>query len=246
MPRISVLVAAGAAIFAVGLVVLFPARVAYHWFAPDGVQMSGIAGTVWSGTAAECRAGDLYLANLTWEFRPLALFTGKAGFAISADPAAGFVEGVVALSPGGTVHVSDLRARLPIAALEGLGALGEVDGMLEVDLESLVLDDGLPVRGLGTIEVANLVARQLSRTPLGNYRARISTVEGVVRADVEDVSGMLDLAGTIELREDRSYLLAGQVAPTASAPATVVQQLSYLGSPDANGMRSFRVEGELL
>lgn len=244
MPRISVLFAVGAAIFAVALLVLFPARVAYHWFAPEGIRMSGIGGTVWDGTVAECRAGDLYLANLAWDFRPLALFTGKAGFAITADPAAGFVEGDVALAPGGAVHVSDLRARLPIAAV-GSGALAGIDGMLDLDLESLVLDDGLPVRGTGTIEVTNLVARQLSSAPIGDYRAEVTTVEDVIQAEIEDFSGMLDLVGTLELGPDGSYLLAGRVAPTAAAPAAVVQELSYLGSPDANGMRRFRLEGRL-
>lgn len=245
MPRTPALIAVGAAIFAAALVVMFPARVAYHAFAPTAVRLSGISGSVWNGTAAEGRAGELYLSNLTWSFRPLALLSGKAGYAVTADLVSGFIAGDVAIAPGGSVHFSDLTARVPISAVGGLAAAAGVDGMLDLELESLVLRDGLPVRGTGTIRVADLVASQLARAPLGSYEARVQTVDDVLSADIADISGALDLAGTLELRADRSYLLSGRVAATAAAPQGVAQQLSYLGSPDAEGMRAFRFEGKL-
>ncbi|HZD52325.1 MAG TPA: type II secretion system protein N [Woeseiaceae bacterium] len=228
-----------------GLIVLFPARVAYHWIAPDTVRLSGITGTVWSGTAAEGSFGGVYVSNLTWRFRPLALLTGKAGYSIAGDPVSGSFAGNVAIGPGGAIHLSDLSARLRIAAVSSLGMVAGVDGMIDLQFDSLVLRDGLPVRGSGTVQVVDLVARQLSSSPLGDYRARIRTLKDVVSGEIEDVSGVLDVAGTLELRPDRSYALIGKVAATDGAPARVVQQLGYLGSPDANGMRSFRLEGRL-
>src|SRR5690606_8486283 len=118
-------------------------------------------------------------------------------------------------------------------------------GLLSADIEKLVVADGVPVRGTGTLEISNFVSRQLSPAPLGVYRAEFTTVDEVLRAEIRDVSGILDLEGTLELRPDRSYALAGRVAAAAGAPETVTRQLALLGSPDADGMRRFGFEGTL-
>jgi general secretion pathway protein N len=245
MQRRTRLIAAGAAVFLAGLVILFPARAAYHWFGPDTVRLSGISGTVWRGSAAEASLGGLYVGTLRWSFRPLALLTGKAGYAIVVEPLAGSVAGDVAVSPGGSLHVSDLSGRLPISAASGIAGLDGIDGIVELQVESLVARDGRPVRAVGTVDVANLVAAGLSPSPLGDYRAEFATADEVITGQVQDVSGVLDLTGTLEVRPDGSYSFAGRVAATGRAPSRLVQQLQELGSPDADGMRSFRVEGRL-
>lgn len=245
MPRPGRLVAIGLAIFLCGLVVMFPARIAYRALAPEGVRLAGLSGTVWNGAATEGSLGGLYLSELTWRFRPLVLFTGKAGFAVSGVSPSGPLTGNFAVAPGGAVHVADVRGSVPLSAVGALAALGGVDGVLELDIDTLVLEDGLPVSGTGTLELTDLLARQLASEPLGNFRARLETTGDVLTATFEDVSGMLDLSGTLELRPDRSYSLTGQVAATQSAPQNLVRQLSFLGSPDANGKRSFRMEGSL-
>lgn len=245
MKRRTRLLAAGAAVFVAGLVLLFPARAAYRWFAPEAVRLSGIAGTVWSGSAAEASFGGFYAGNLGWRFRPAALFTGKIGYAVAADLAGGSLAGNTAIAPGGSVHLSDLRARLPLAALgDALAGIG-ADGLVDLRFDSLVLDDGWPVRAAGTVDVRDFVIPVLSSAPLGDYRAEWETADDVVTGRFEDVSGMLDLAGTLELRPDRSYVLSGRVRATNTAPPDLVQQLRFLGSPDAQGMRSFRFEGGL-
>ena len=39
-----------------GLVIFFPARVAYRWFVPDTISFAGISGSVWNGGAREAYA----------------------------------------------------------------------------------------------------------------------------------------------------------------------------------------------
>lgn len=55
----------------------FPARVAYHWFAPVELRLSGIAGSVWNGSAVEGVAGGAYIRNIAWRFKPLSLLSGN-------------------------------------------------------------------------------------------------------------------------------------------------------------------------
>ncbi len=243
MQRRTRLVLTGALVFLAGLVLLFPARVAYQWFMPDTVRLSGISGTVWRGSAAAGTFGGFYAGNLSWRFRPTALLTGKAGYAVSAEPAGGSLESEVALAPGGSVHLANLRAGVSLAALGGalVGAAGQID----LQFETLVVVDGWPLRATGTAEVHDLAVPMLAPVPLGDYRAAFETVENVVTARFEDMAGVLELAGTLELQPDRSYLLSGRVRTTNETPAEVVQQLQLLGEPDAEGMRTFRFEGAL-
>lgn len=245
MPLRIRLVAAGALVFVAGTVVLFPARVAYEWFAPESVRLSGISGTVWSGSAAEGSFDGFYAGNLGWRFRPAALLTAKLGYAVAADPSGGLLEGNVAISPGGAVHLGKLRAGLPLAALGDAAAAAGAEGVLDLAFDSLVLHDGWPVRAAGTAEVRGLVIPVLSSAPLGDYHAAFETVDGIVTGRFEDVSGVLDLDGTLELQADRSYVLSGRVRASNAAPTGLVQQLRFLGSPDEEGMRTFRFEGQL-
>ena len=112
------LVTAGIAVFALGLVLNFPVRVAYHWFAPDTLQLNGLSGSLWRGSAAEGLVGNVYLRNIAWRFRPLALLGGKIGVDASADPPSGFLEARVAVSPTGTVTFRDVNGTLALQAFE--------------------------------------------------------------------------------------------------------------------------------
>ena len=110
------LVAIGLVTFVAGLIAMFPARVAYHWFGGRGVSLEGIAGTVWSGSASQVDVGGFYLRALHWQIHPLALFTGKLAYSIEASPASGFLEGRIAVGITGKVVAHDVRASLPLQA----------------------------------------------------------------------------------------------------------------------------------
>lgn len=245
MPGQKRLIAAGVLALLLGLLILFPARVAYQWFAPPELQLSGITGTLWRGEAVEGTADGFYLGHLKWRFKPLSLLAGKAAFLLTADPVSGFIETGVAVGLGGNVSFSALDAALPIATFNGILPLRGIDGSITLQFESVVLADGMPVEADGTLVLSNLIVRDLSGSPLGEYRAVFQTGDNGIGGQVEDVSGVVDIDGTIQLQPDRSYLFTGQIAAAANAPSAMVQQLQYLGSPDAEGKRTFRFEGQL-
>jgi general secretion pathway protein N len=245
MPGRKRLIAAGAAALLLGLVVLFPARVAYDWFAPPDVQLSGITGTVWRGRAAEGSAGGFYLGELQWRFRPWSLLVGKAAFSLTANPVSGSLEAGVAVGAGGSLSLSSLDAEVPLRSLDKVLPVRGIEGSLAVRFASLVLEDGVPVEAEGTVVLSNLVVRAVSQAPLGDYRAVFQTGDGGIGGRLEEVSGVVDIAGTLLLRRDRSYSITGQVGVKEGAPPAIAQQLQYLGSPDAQGRRPFRFEGKL-
>ncbi|NIO14089.1 MAG: type II secretion system protein GspN, partial [Xanthomonadales bacterium] len=77
----------------IGLVALFPARIAYQWAATEGVSVSGIQGSVWRGRADALNAGGVYLRDVRWAARPWHLLTGRMLYRVEAAPVAGFLEG---------------------------------------------------------------------------------------------------------------------------------------------------------
>jgi hypothetical protein len=141
--------------------------------------------------------------------------------------------------------VSDLAASLPLQMFaESLNIQG-LRGNASLRFERIQLRDGLPVAANGTLQVNDLLAPKLSRESIGGYQAEFSTQDDGVAASVEDVDGVVDLAGSFQIKDDRSYRFLGQVIAKPEAPARLRQQLQYLGSANERGQRELRVEGSL-
>jgi general secretion pathway protein N len=238
-------IAAGLLTFVAGFVLLFPARVAYQWFAPDGVQLGGIAGTIWSGSAREMSAGGLYLRDVRWRMRPLLVFTGKLGFRIEATPGGGFLETDVAVSPTGKIFLADMNGATSLQGFAGMLNMPGLSGNVSLQFERLEMRDGLPVVAEGTVAVAGLVAPLIDAAPIGDYRMEFFTADSGIVASVEDTSGVFDLAGSLTVSADRSYVFLGKVAANERTSAKLRGQLRFLGSPDERGQHEIRFEGSL-
>ena len=236
---------AGFVVLLLVLVVTFPARVAYQWFAPQDIQLSGISGSIWRGSATEGLAGDAYLRDISWQFKPGALLGGEVAFATTSSPAAGTIDADVAVGLDGTVTLSEVSGSVPLDLVHPVFQRNGTSGDLNLNFDSFVMQNGLPVDVSGALTVANVYVPDLSAGVLGDFRADFRTVDGQVSAIVDDLSGVLDIAGEITIAPDGSYSLVGDVAARPSAPPSIEQQLRYLGSPDPQGMRQFRFEGSL-
>ncbi len=239
------LIVLGSITFLVGLVVLFPARVAHRLFSPPELRLSAIHGTVWDGSAAEGQAVSLYLRNVRWSFKPLALFAGKFAFETSFEPAGGFLQATVAMGLNGSLTLSDVQGAVSIGAMQSVIPAPGIEGNVRLSFTKLRIDDGLPTEADGTVEVVGLIARGLASTPIGDFRVELVSTDDGIAGSVEDTAGMLDIAGALRVSADRTYSLSGLVAPTASTPQAVLNQLRFLGSANERGQREFRFEGQL-
>ena len=235
----------GGVVFFVSLLIFFPARVAYQWFAPDTVRLASIEGSVWYGKAGEASIAGVYLRDLRWRLRPVALFTGGIGYALEARPTSGFVEGNVAIGLTGAMTASDVSASVPLQLLQDAARVPGMTGSLSLQIGKLKLDSGVPVAAEGSLEVANLVLPAVHQYSIGGYRAEFFTQDSGVMSSIEDVSGMFDLAGTLEVSADGTYEFLAKVAPTDTTPQNVRRQLQFLGSADERGRHDMRLEGQL-
>ncbi len=231
--------------FVAGMVLMFPARVAYHLFVSEGAQLGGIEGSIWSGSAREMTVGGLYLRDVRWRMHPLRLFTGKLGFSIEGTPGNGFIEADLALGLGGKLSVANLNGSGTLQSFAAVLKMPGLAGNVSLQFERLHLRDGLPVTADGTITVAGLVAPLIDASSIGDYRMEFSTTESGVVASVEDSNGAFDLAGSLTISADRSYVFLGKIAATERTSAKLRQQLQFLGTPDDRGQHEIRFEGTL-
>ena len=231
----------------VGLVALFPARVAYHWLSPAQFSMSGISGTVWRGSADAADANGVLFHSVSWRFRPLRLFTGRLVYKINGAPADGFIEGDIFVSIGRSVTVSgdNIRSALPLRMFEKVLNVPGLRGNASLQFERIQLLDGMPVELDGSLDIADLVVPVVNGGSIGGYRVEFFTAADGISASLEDTDGVLDIAGSLQLKSDRSYQLLAQVVAKATAPTVLRRRIERLPAADDPSKRQLRVEGSL-
>ena len=239
------LIKVGIVTFIAGVILLFPARVAYQWFAPAGLSVSGISGTIWVGSASEADANGVYLRDLNWHIRLFDFATLKLGFAVRTKLASGFIEGDVAFGVTGTVIARNIRASLPLSTIQSATGIPGLRGNLSAQFTVLKLDGGLPVAADGNLEVSALIAPFIHRNSIGGYKAEFLTQDSGVIASIEDTDGIIDLAGSLQIFADRSYLFVALIGAKPETPANLRQQMQFLGSANDRGQHEMRIEGQL-
>jgi general secretion pathway protein N len=225
------------------VVILFPARVAYRIASPPLVALSGLSGTIWHGSAREFSTNGIYLRDLEWRIKPAGLLTGKAVYSVSGSPVSGFFDSEIAISPSGKLALSNLTASLPLQMLAKPAGVAGLRGNLSVQIDRLELVAGRPAALDGTADVAGLVVPMVSRTSLGGYHAEFFTENNGIVASIEDTDGVVDLAGSLQLNQDKSYSFVGQVVAKADTPASLKQRMQILPRTDRPGQHELRLDG---
>lgn len=227
----------------IALVVTFPARVAYQWASSPLLAMSGISGTVWSGKAREFSTNGVYLRDLEWRIQPFKLLTGKIAYSISGSPVSGFFESNIAIGLDGTTTLTDLSAALPLQTVERAAKVPGLRGDASLQFERVRLENGRAAAMDGSLTIANLVVPMVHRGSLGGYRAEFFTQNNGIVASVEDTDGVVDLAGSLQIKPDATYSFLGQVMPKSNTPEAVRQQMKFLGPANERGQQEIRLEG---
>ena len=239
------LIAVGVLTLVLGLIIKLPARLAVHWFAPPGVAISDIRGSAWSGSAGEASVTGIYLRDVQWEFSPLQLFTGVLGYQISATPMSGFVESEVSIGFSGALNLTDLKASLPLEIFADFIGISGLQGSASFQFDRLKIVDGMAVAADGTLQIADLLVPIAGRDSLGGYKVEFLTQNDGIFASVEDIDGAVDLAGSLQVRPDRSFEFVAEVIANSQTPEGVRRQLRFLGPANERGQQELRLEGIL-
>lgn len=230
------------------LIATFPADRALALLRPQlpQLQAAGVSGTVWSGRAAVIQYQGQRLARFTWQFQPLALLRGRAGFAIAFEGEGRSGSADVAITPGGTVTADALKARLPMAELSSLLQLPvELGGALDADLQRLEISGGRITRADGQLVLRNAAVTSPVAQPLGAFSAQLSSEDAGVRAQIRDEGGPLQLEGTLRLINDGSYQFSARASVRDPQQTMLKQVLSMAGRQEPDGRVALEYNGHL-
>jgi general secretion pathway protein N len=223
------------------------ARLPASWVMPgpkSGMACSEVDGSVWNGSCTGLTVQQQPVGDLSWEVHAMRLLSGR----INAD--------VVVTRPTGTIRANvesgfdkkivarDVLVDLPVdqelaAALPP--NLRGLRGKLHAQLAYLRVD-GQIIRAIeGIVEAHDLSDGDQK---WGSYSVTFPpATAGDPVGQLKDLgSGPLAVEGSLKLTPAPGFDLQGLVAARPSASPDLVQNLRFLGSPDAQGRRQFSLE----
>lgn len=242
--------------YGVFAVTTLPASAVLARLAP-AVAAAGVEGTIWNGRAQVLQAGNLSLGSASWKLHALPLFLGRARADVKITRSDGFAQTTVTASLFGDIRLEQTTASLPLSALPPSAIPGGWRGTLNLKLAHVVLQKGWPVQAEGTLEALDLTGPARQPQNLGSYKVTFAGTpskdsvkqspsdasKGAVDGALVDLGGPLQIAGSVLLKPDRSYVAEGMVLARPDAPQSVVNTLQFLGPPEADGRRQFHVSG---
>lgn len=241
MPRSLRIALAAAAAFAVILISRLPAS----WVVPRTgmVACTGADGSVWSGSCNGLTLERLALGDLTWDAAPLKLLTGTlaAHVVLAHGPVTASAD--AAYGVGGSLSLRNLIADLKLDPRQIPHLPPQLRGSVHTDLALVRLEHGRLAELKGRIEAHDLTQRTGHVTPLGSYALTFAGGGTEPVGTLVDLGGPLAVEGTLRLTRQAGYVLEGRVAARADAAPELIDNLQFLGSPDASGRRPFSIAG---
>lgn len=240
-----------AGVYVAAALALFPAATAYRWFAPPQLNAVGIEGSIWRGRAALASVRGFGVYDLEWSTSPWSLLTGRVRTRVQARQPDGFVNAEISASLG-SIRIVDMQATTNLATIGQVIPIGDVQGLISVQLAELELEQGWPVRAVGQVRIAELQSPLLMPSgpsdliPLGNYVVElIDSGTPEIRGRFVDQGGPVEVEGSFTLNSDRGYEFSGRVVARPDAPQEILQAMAFLPPADDTGRRSFELTGRL-
>ncbi|GAC1458579.1 MAG: hypothetical protein PVS2B3_10940 [Steroidobacteraceae bacterium] len=237
---------AAAAVFTAVLVARMPAA----WVLPTSganAVCASVDGSLWSGSCTGMSIAHNPIGDVSWELHPLRLFRGELAVRANAVHGAAQAGADVALSFGKRIAARNLVADLPLDPDIIPGLPATLKGQAHFDLRLARLEHGVITQLQGRIEVHDVVDRSGGEeTALGSYVIDFPAAPpGEPVGKLHDVDGPLAVEGTVRLTGQPGFDLQGEVIARPGAPPTLINNIRFLGSPDALGRRPFGISGTL-
>ncbi len=239
----------GLGMYLVFLVTTLPAPWAYSWAQTrlGGVVLSGLSGSVWDGRAVTAQLGQTRLEKFHWQLNPWALLFGRLGadleFAYRDEPAALSVS----RGFGGRWHFSDVALRMPARALESWLRLpaAELSGVLDVQLDKLVIDQGRITTAQGVMAWNNAAVVKPVTADLGGFTVTLDNADEGIKGVLKDQGGAVQADGVLNLKPDGNYDFTGTLVSGDPRQPAIAQGVQLFGQPGGDGRVKLSIQGAL-
>jgi len=239
-------------VFIVSIVVYLPANVVLKQVSlPPQLQLNGVQGTIWQGSADQVRWRNYNFGNIRWSLNLSAMATAKLEAAVRFGQGSDvnlYGKGIVGYSSDG-LYAENLVLSVPAdEALKQFPIPVPVvaNGQLELTLKNYIYQAPFCLSGDGSLAWSSANVE----SPLGNL-----TLEQPI-ADIQCQSSVVDVKGSQQsvqvtsefsatLSPNRRYQAQAWFKPGAEFPESLGNQLKWLPKPDNQGRYAFKHQGRL-
>ncbi|NOH29348.1 type II secretion system protein N [Vibrio mediterranei] len=237
-------------VFTASAIYHLPASVALSFSPlPQGVFIDGAEGTVWQGRAQNVRFQNYQLGELNWSFSWSSLLTLSPEYAVrfgrgSALGLSG--KGNVGISFSGP-YVETLLASISadtVLQYSPMPVPVSAGGQLELAIKSLQYQSPWCGTGEGSLSwSAGYIETPVGSLSFGPTIVDLACNDSVLTAKGSQSSKQVSSEFSGQLTPNRQYQSSAWFKPEGDFPATMRQQLSWLGNPDNQGRYSFNYQG---
>lgn len=239
-------------VFVVSAIVHLPAAVVIKAVPlPAGLELQGVQGRWWQGSATQVRWQRNQLGALSWQLQWSSLLSAKAKVAvrfgrgsdldvrgkgvIGYGMSGPFAEDVV-LSASATTLMQTLALPLPISA----------QGQVELTVRDYQYAAPWCGAANGTLVWAqSMMGSPLGDLSMGPVMADVTCDNNVVTVKGGQQSAQVSSEFSAELNAKRRFNAQAWFKPGAEFPAAMAEQLKYLPRPDGQGRFQFSRQGQL-
>ena len=232
----------------VGVVVYrLPARWISDRVVVPGVDIDGVAGTLWNGQVTRLTVNDNPVAPLRWTLHPGALLGGRLAADVEMFPKGGRIRGTVAAGRDEQIEATDVVVEGPLQHIAGGTSLGPILGTIDARFERIELTGSELLSAVGEARVDNFQYPANAPYGLGSFVLVCDDTDGppvgCVLNDTGD--GPLEVDAEVTLGPDKAYALRGRVRARPDAPNELRQGLMFVGPSDSVGNHTLDFSGRL-
>ena len=209
------------------------------------LQLNGVSGSIFSGSAAEVRYQGTSFGTLDWHFDWLAPFTLSLGYRIDLHAQDRDLHGRVDFGFN-RVTLHGFEGRMPLSALSGWLPLppNSLEGFVTPHLKQLSIKAGRLVSAEGELDLDEVSLRWPTSAMLGSFKAELTPVTDGTQAEVADAGSPLKLQAALSLSREGAYHLSGTLAVRDPGDQATRSLLAGLGRPDSTGQYPFDFKGQ--
>lgn len=210
------------------------------------LQLSGVAGSLFSGSASQVSYAGADLGAVDWGFDWLAPFSFTFGYHVHLQAEDRDLRGRLDIGLKHT-YLRGFEGRVPVSALERWLPTppGSAVGSLDVHLKELGFKDGRMDAAEGAVDLDDAVLKWPTAATLGSFHADLASVSGGgIKAVIADTASPLKLQATLDLGPDGAYHLAGVLGAKDPGDQATRSLLAGLGQPDSTGRYPFDFRGQ--
>jgi general secretion pathway protein N len=243
-----ILAGTGIGLYLLFLIYLFPASLGWN-LAPQSlksqVQLSGLQGSIWSGTASRVMINNSSAGKLEWQLSPWSLLLGRISTDIQLVRNQELIEGHVALTAGGRLAASDLNLRLNGETLGQLTSPYLLHGNIEGNISILTYQQGKVIQASGKVLLTDANIEGPQSLILGQVNADIEPESDGSIIKFKNLGSPMDIKGTLKLNGNGNYRINLGVLNRDSKRQDIKEALKVFGKPDATGRIQLTYYGKL-